>query len=153
MITCNGTFAPWVLWLITIGTAERVHLHHVVEASRQVDIGATEEEVLAILGEPKARYAERSGWFFGRPRQWMYGTTINLHHVIVPGIPVPILIPINIRWFGYDTDDLVIDWTRDGKVAKIVRPELDLPDGARGVCEFLEVVRVWGSAVQERVGS
>ena len=56
MITCNATFAPYVLWLITIGTVERVHLHHVVEESRPISIGATEADVLAILGEPNGRY-------------------------------------------------------------------------------------------------
>ena len=159
MITCNATFAPYVLWLITIGTVERVHLHHVVEVSRQISVGATEADVLAILGEPNGRYAEGRGLFGigSRPRRWMYGTTINLRYLIVPEVPFPSPIPINIRWFGYDEDDLVIDWSRDDKVAKITRPEVHVPEGADELLKpayfIADVVRFIWSRAREMNGS
>ena len=137
MITCNGTFAPIVLWLITIGTVERVDLHRTVELSRQISVGDTEADVLASLGEPDARYPEFRGFFWigSRPRQWMYGTRTNLRYLVVPGLYVPNPIPINIRFFSYDDDDLVIDWSRDGPVLKITRPELQMPAGAEELVE------------------
>lgn len=156
MITCNGTFAPIVLWLITIGTVERVDLHRTVELSRQISAGATEKEVLAILGEPDARYPEFRGFFWigSRPRQWMYGTTINLRHIILPGSPTPSPIPINIRWFSYDEDDLIIDWSRDGPVLRITRPELQMPEGAEELVEpyyFIGnvVESIWNQAFEK----
>jgi hypothetical protein len=156
MITCNGTFAPIVLWLITIGTVERVDLHRTVELSRQISAGATQDEVLAILGEPNARYPEFRGFFWigSRPRQWMYGTRTNLRHLVVPGLYIPNPIPINIRWFSYDDDDLVIDWSRDGPVLKITRSELQMPEGAEKLVEpyyfITDVVRFVQKRAAER---
>lgn len=136
MIASLSMMAPWIMWLCAIGVIERIHLHHLVESSGQVSIGATEAEVLAVLGEPNGRY---DGIF--SPRQWMYGTTINLRYLIVPELPVPNPLPINIRIFAYDEDDLVIDWSRDNKVSAIKRPAIEVPEGAIGLLRPLFLVR------------
>ena len=42
MIICNSLIAAWLLLLSLTGCLERIHLHHLVDASSQIEIGATE---------------------------------------------------------------------------------------------------------------
>ena len=35
-------------------------------------------------------------------------------------------LPINIRWFSYDDDDLVVNWDSKGRVFKITIPEIPI---------------------------
>jgi hypothetical protein len=97
-----------------------------VVASEGVRVGATEAEVLSILGPPSARYPARGGMALlilgPRPSQWCYGTVINLRYVAIPQWPYPNPLPINLRIFNYDEDDLVVDWSPEGKVTGISRP-------------------------------
>ena len=37
-------------------------MHHLVDASSQIEIGATEVDVVAILGAPTEQYEQRGGW-------------------------------------------------------------------------------------------
>ena len=45
MIICNSLIAAWLLLLSLTGCLERIHLHHLVDASSQIEIGATEVDV------------------------------------------------------------------------------------------------------------
>ena len=134
MIICNSLIAAWLLLLSLTGCLERIHLHHLVDASSQIEIGATEFDVVAILGAPTEQYEQRGGWaqllMGARPRQWMYGTTINLRHCIVPHLPFPNPLPINVRIFEYDKNDLIIDWSAAGTVTRLERPTIAIPKGS-----------------------
>ena len=131
-MACCTLLKCWTLMLVIIGIGEKVQLQKVVEQSAPLVVGATEQDALLMLGEPKMKWDSRRGvarFIFGeRPAQWIYGTTIDLQLIIIPELPFPNPIPIKIRLFFADEDDLVIDWTPDNKVSAVKRPEIDIPD-------------------------
>ena len=72
-------------------------------------------------------YARYGGWSIlgigAHPTQWFYGTRINIKKLIIADIYVmAIPLPINIRWFSYDDEDLVVDWDSKGRVSNIAIP-------------------------------
>jgi hypothetical protein len=70
----------------------------------------------------------------------VYGTRICVDAIVVPNLPFPNPIPVHIRLFGAAHEDLVIEWTPHDRVAKVVRPELNVPVGAAEVFEPFYVV-------------
>lgn len=114
-MACCTLLKGWTVVLVFIGIGEKVHLQKIVDQSASLVVGATQEDVLRTLGEPKIKWDARRGvarFIFGeRPSQWIYGTTIDLRAIIVPDLPFPNPIPIKIRLFAADEDDVVIDWT------------------------------------------
>jgi len=122
----------WVWILVVIGTGEQVHLQKLVDQSAGIAVGAAESDVLRVLGEPKFRWEARRGWerlIFGeRPAQWIYGTTIDLDSIFVPELPFLNPIPINIRLFSSEENDLIISWTADKVVKKVTRPNLNVSE-------------------------
>lgn len=117
----------WAVVLALLGGYEWQQHERTLENSQKIKVGASETEVLKILGEPIAR-AEKRGElpaaFFGKvPKKWVYGTTINLHSFFVPEIPVPNPIPIHLRFWGNpDEEDLVIEWSDSNTVSKVTKP-------------------------------
>ncbi len=105
----------WAVLLALYGAYESKCLERTVESSKSINVGASEAEVLRLLGEPVTRADKRgelAAAFFGKvPRKWIYGTTVDLHSFFVPDVPLPNPIPIRLRLWGTPDDaDLVIEW-------------------------------------------
>jgi len=75
-----------------------------------------------------------------RPRQWMYGTTVNLRYIVVPELPCPNPLPINLRLAEYAADDLVIDWSPQNLVTNVKRPTIEVPPEADALLDALYFV-------------
>ena len=121
----------WSTLLALWGAHERQNLVRLVDASQNIAVGATPDNVTLLLGAPKMEWekwgALPSLLFGHRPKQWIYGTTIDLKWIIVPEAGIPNPIPIKLRlFFIADEDDLVIDWDSDNKVSAVHRPNLRL---------------------------
>jgi hypothetical protein len=116
----------WSALLVVVGSIELAQFDKTIRISEAIQPGMDEATVLARLGRPLGRWNARQ-WlpsvFFGpRPRQWIYGTTINLRDVVVPEYPFLNPIPIKFRFIEADETDLVIDWNRTGVVEAVRRP-------------------------------
>ena len=103
----------------------------VAEAANGIQVGDTEDDVVRTLGKPLSTYEWNEGWSIlgigAHPQQWLYGTTINIKRMIIADTYVMASpLPINIRWFSYDEDDLVVDWDSMGRVSKIIIPEIPI---------------------------
>ena len=123
----GGVPRCWAVLLALYGAYESQCFERSVETSRKIKVGASEVDVLKLLGEPVTRAEKRgevAAAFFGKvPRKWIYGTTINLRSFFVPDVPVPNPIPIRLRLFGTpDEEDLVIEWHDDHTVSKVMQP-------------------------------
>jgi hypothetical protein len=124
----NAITAIWLLLVITMGNLERQHLARTLRASENVKVGDSEANVYDLLGPPIAKYDEYEGWsLFGmgaHPKQWCYGTNICLENIfIVDSFVMVSPLPVNIRWFRYAEDDLVIDWSNDRHVLGFTKPK------------------------------
>ena len=49
-------------------------------------------------------------------------TILDVEDIFSTSSAMPILLPLKLRLFDPDEDDLVINWSDDGGVASIVRP-------------------------------
>ena len=123
--------------MFLVGTGERIHIKNLVDRSQQIMIGASEDDVLKTLGDPRSKWAARGGFFFSRPEQWIYGSSFNPDHLFILGLPFPNPLPITLRLFSPDAEDLVVEWTSKQKVANIRRPDLTIPHGSE---KFLEPI-------------
>jgi hypothetical protein len=116
----------WVATLALIGSVEQAQLDQLIQASSQLKPGDDQARVLAVLGRPRARWQRRgpiaSFVLGGSQPRWAYGTHLDLSAIIVPDSPFPNVLPIKLRLFGPDEEDLVIIWNADGSVASIERP-------------------------------
>jgi hypothetical protein len=116
-------------WSATIAlfiSMEQSRMDRLTVAAAQVAPGVGEAEVIAALGEPDSRRPKRSGLailLFGlTPRQWIYGTVFDADIWLSPESAFPYPLPINLRIFAPDDDDVVISWNDDGIVTAIDRP-------------------------------
>lgn len=139
---CNTITAFWLLFIASIGTLERAHIARLAEAANGIQLGDTEDDVLRILGKPLSTYERNEGWsILGigvHPPQWLYGTTINIKKMFIGDIYVMASpLPINIRWFSYDEDDLVVDWDSKGAVSKITIPEIPIDHRADKILDAI----------------
>jgi hypothetical protein len=116
----------WALILATYGFSEHYHLMQLTEKSHRIMVGDTEADVRAILGAPLFRWEKRdwlAAFFVGpRPRQWIYGTIVDFRRFFLPDGTYLNPLPFNLRIFGTDEADLIIDWTPGNRVGKITRP-------------------------------
>lgn len=128
---CSALLNLWAFVVCVVGIGEEVRLYGLVERSAAIVVGASEADVEQLLGEPDFKREARRGWgrliLGARPAQWIYGTTIDLQAIVVPGLPFPNPLPVKFRFFSPDDDDLVIEWTPGKQVGKIARPRLDVP--------------------------
>ena len=127
----NALTAYWLLIFGSIGAIERAHMARLAEAANKIQVGATEDDVVRTLGKPLATYDRYDGWSIlgigAHPPQWLYGTTINVKRLIIADVFVMANpLPINIRLFSYDDDDLVVDWDSKGKVSSIAIPSIPI---------------------------
>ena len=133
--------AYWFLFFGSIGALERAHIARVAEAANGIQVGATEDDVLRTLGKPLDAYERYEGSIFGigaHPPQWLYGTTINIKKLIISDIYVTeIPLPINIRLFSYDDDDLVVDWDSNGRVSSIAIPNIPVDHRADKILDTI----------------
>ena len=121
--------AFWLSLIIVVGNLERQHLARTVLRASTLQSGQTEDDLYLQLGRPLEVYSARKGWSFlaigKRPRQWCYGTRIDLDHMFISDPVVSINpLPVKIRWFGYCDDDLVVDFDETGRVTRIDNPNL-----------------------------
>ena len=142
---CNTITAFWLLFIASIGTLERAHMARLAEAANGIQVGDTEDDVLRILGKPLSTYERNEGWSIlgiaAHPPQWLCGTTINIKKMIIADTFVMASpLPINIRWFSYDEDDLVVEWDSKGKVSKITVPEIPIDGRAE---KMLDTIYYW----------
>lgn len=111
-----------------VGAIELTHLESQIERSAGLVVGDSQMRVFATLGQPDFRWKHRKtlhAWMYGnRPRQWIYGTTIDIRSIVASGELIPNPIPIKLRLFSPDDGDLVVSFDRDGKIASIQRPDL-----------------------------
>jgi hypothetical protein len=116
----------WMATLALIVALEQPRMDRVLDAADQVAPGADEQQVLAALGPPDVKWAERSGimvLMFGRmPRQWSYGTLVDAENLFIAETGWPNPAPIKIRLFGPNANDVVVTWRDDGMVAAVDRP-------------------------------
>ena len=139
---CCTITAYWLLLIVSIGTLERAHLSRVAEAASRIQVGATEDDVLRTLGKPLSTYQPYEGWSIlgigAHPLQWLYGTTINIKRMFIANTHVMASPrPINIRWFSYDEDDVVVDWDSKGRVTKITIPEIPIDHRADKILDTI----------------
>jgi hypothetical protein len=137
--------AYWLIFFGSIGTLERAHMARVAEASNGIQVGATEDDVLRTLGKPLGIYKRYDGWSIlgigAHPTQWFYGTRINIKKLLVADIYLmEVPLPINIRWFSYDDDDLVVDWDTKGRVSRITIPKMAVDHRAD---KILDSIYAW----------
>jgi hypothetical protein len=119
----------WLLSIVFIGNVERQHLARTVDVAAKMELGLPATEFSSRLGMPLAQYSAYGGWSFlvigKRPRQWCYGTRINLGALWVTDHVVMVnVLPFHIRWLGYADDDLVIDLNDDDHVTNVKMPEV-----------------------------
>ena len=134
--------AYWLLFIGGIGAIERAHMARVAEAANRIQVGDTEDEVFRTLGKPLSTYDRYDGWSIlgigAHPPQWLYGTTINIKRMIIADTYVMASpLPINIRWFSYDEDDLVVDWDSMGRVSKMTIPEIPIDHRADKILDTI----------------
>lgn len=146
MVPCNAICAVWFTALLIAEPMEEAHQHRLIEASSAVRVGMTPDQVTAVLGEPEAEYGERTGlaWLLmgPRPKQWVYGTTLNLDYLIVPGLPFPNPWPVNVRVAEYARKDLVINWSDEDTVTAVRRPEFTVTKVADAMLESAYFVNI-----------
>ena len=132
----------WLFFVGTIGTLERVHMARTAEAANEVQVGATEADVVRILGKPLCKYERYDGWTFlgigAHPPQWLYGTTINLKKIFISDVYVMASpLPINIRWFSFDDEDLVVEWDAKRRVSEITIPKIEIDHRADKILDSI----------------
>ena len=132
----------WLLFIGGLGTFERAHMARVAEAANKIPIGAAEDDVIQALGKPLSTYERYDGWSIlgigAHPPQWLYGTTINIKRMFIADTFVMASpLPINIRWFSYDEDDLVVDWDSKGRVSKITIPNIPIDHRADKILDAI----------------
>ncbi len=134
---CGTFLSIWALVLTVIGIGEEVRLQRLVDQSTVLSTGAAHDDVLTVLGAPYQKWQATEGWLFfsGHPDQWIYGTAIDLQYVVVPDLPFPNPLPIKLRFFSSDEDDLVLDWTDEGKLSRVKRPTLEVNHEAKELFE------------------
>jgi hypothetical protein len=150
---CNSIVALWYFLVGVTGTLEHANMVDIAKAATQINVGANEDDVLRLLGKPYYEYELNQGWSIlgigAHPRQWLYGTTINLMKLLVSDDYLMISpLPINIRLISYEQDDLRMEWDSKGKVAKITVPNLEMdPRTEQMTSKILDVIyslnRVW----------
>jgi hypothetical protein len=120
------TLQAWLAMLAVVGGLEQARLNQLIDASARLDPGDEESKVLSVLGPPMERWPKRdavNAFLFGdRPRQWVYGTILDIEEIFAYQSAIPILFPLKLRLFSPDEDDLLINWSDDGSVASIERP-------------------------------
>lgn len=136
----DAVLAVWFAFVFVAEPIEHASHHRLVAVSAAINDGMTPAEVREMLGEPRAEYAKRGiivTWWRGgpRPKQWMYGTNLNLDYLVAPRIPWLNPLPMNLRVSEYADEDLVIDWTVEDRVSSIKRPDFDVPDVAFGMLD------------------
>ena len=105
-----------------IGAAEQSRLERRIEASQQIEPGASQANVRDLLGAPTAEW-ETSGGFFGPGAPtWAYGTTVDLGGIV--GYSTFLPDPLSFKWriFGPYETDLVVTWDAQRRVESITRP-------------------------------
>jgi hypothetical protein len=121
------TLPAWLAMLATVGALEQARLNQLIEASARLEPGDDEAKVLSALGPPLERWPKRdavNAFLFGdRPRQWVYGTVLDIEEIFAYQSAIPILFPLKLRLFSPDEDDLVINWSDDGQIASVVHPK------------------------------
>lgn len=94
----------WAVLLALYGAHEKQCFERTVEISGKIDVGASEADVLRILGQPEVRAEKRgelAAAFFGKvPRKWVYGTSIDLHSFFVPEFPCQIRSRLSFDYSG-----------------------------------------------------
>lgn len=145
MIAASPLCTAWFLYVVVAGHVEEAQQQRLIEASRAVSVGMTPAEVRNVLGEPNGEYGPRGfvAWLLmgPRPKQWMYGAGLNPDYLIVPGLPFPNPLPINIRISDYADDDLVIDWSPKDTVTAVRRPEVNAPRAAHDLLDSVNFAR------------
>lgn len=100
---CHTLLVIYYSFVLGFGTIERQHYARVAESARAVQLGATQREVLKILGRPSGRYAPFRSFLLGigaRPAQWYYGSSINIDKTLISDFWLAnIPLPVNIRFF------------------------------------------------------
>jgi hypothetical protein len=141
----------WLSLMVLVGNIERQQLARTLVAASALKVGQSESDVASRLGRPLEEYDAYAGWSFfaigKHPRQWCYGTNIDLGHVFVVS-PIPFVhpLPIHVRWFGYCEEDLVLEFDDAGRMTRVVLPELQYEVDARydGTVEALRTLHeVW----------
>lgn len=144
MASSNALCTAWFFALLIAEPIEEAHQYRLIERSRSVQIGMTPDETRAVLGEPDAEYERRgllTRLLLGpRPKQWVYGTTLNLDYLIAPGLPFPDPFPLNLRIFDFAAEDLVIDWSSEDMVSSLRRPQFEVPEVADDMLEAVYFV-------------
>jgi hypothetical protein len=118
LLTC------WVTFLFHFGGHQQARLDELVDASVQLAPGDDEAKVLSVLGPPDFDWTHPLGRLLqgdGR-RRWSYGATIHVDKIWSPDAAYANPLPIRLRLFGPDEDDLVIVWDLKGDVHAVVRP-------------------------------
>jgi len=123
----NSICAAWFFFLSFYGAADLAQQSRHIENAAQLHVGMTPAEVQEVMGSPTGRYEAKSltALVFSRflPKHWFYGTTCDIHSIVVPGLPFPNPIPVHLRLFSYADDDVVVRWSFDDQVAEITRPK------------------------------
>ena len=125
----NTITIHWLLFVGTIGTLERAHMARMAEAAVKIQVGSTEDEVVRILGKTLSTYERYDGWTFlgigAHPPQWLYGTSINIKKMFISDNYVMASpLPINIRWFSYEDEDLIVEWDANERMTSHISAEL-----------------------------
>ena len=121
----------WAVLLALYGGYEQQWMGRCIEASKKIEAGDSEADVVSILGRPIERFDKRSeaaSAFFGSvPRKWAYGPILDLDFLFAPDLPFPNPIPLRFRLWSPDAKDLVVEWNDKNTVLRVVKPKLPAP--------------------------
>jgi hypothetical protein len=113
----------WAAGMALIGVMELKCFESQIENAAEIAVGDSSEEVHEAIGEPHHDWDKFEHRFWNdRPHRWVYGTTISLRSIVLPELPFPNPVPINIRIFGAAAGDLVVAFDDDMEVISIRQP-------------------------------
>jgi len=111
---------------------DKINVHSYRKNASLIKFGVDKTEVQHILGKPTSRFRKGSGLFDGKyflfervplsPERWAYGSVFDFNDCFQKEFPY--FFPLRIRLFGPDSDDISIEFDDNGKVTKVIIPDI-----------------------------
>ncbi|MCC9658784.1 hypothetical protein [Rhodopirellula halodulae] len=129
MFIPDSISAVWFTFLLISGSADLAQQERYADIARDVTVGMTASDVESLLGPPTQLF-EAGGIlslvliYNCQPKHYCYGASVHLDNLILPGLPFPNPLPIQIRSFGYADTDVVIRLSATDEVTATTIPKL-----------------------------
>jgi hypothetical protein len=117
-----------LLLLLVLVALDAQRPERLAARASRIKVGDSKATVTSILGEPDGTWRKGTGlldgtWLFpgSTPERWAYGRRLADLADWFDREP-PFIIPIRVRLFGPDPDDVGIEFDDDGKVKSVTIP-------------------------------